>query len=121
MTSSDPLVARLRSSLGDKAVVDDPDVLDSHRNDHATFCTAGVPRLLVRPASTSEVSEVLRAAGEFGVPVVTQGARTGLSGAANAVDGCLLLSTVRLNRVLEISVEDQVAVVQPGVVNAELS
>src|SRR5262245_39175412 len=118
---SDSLVARLRSALGDAAVVDDRDVLDSHRNDHATFCTAGVPRVLVRPSSTEEVSEVLRSAGAFGVPVVTQGARTGLSGAANAIDGCLLLSTARLDRILEVSVEDQVAVVQPGVVNAELS
>ena len=78
---------RLRSVLGDDAVVDDPDVLDSHRNDHAKFCTAGVPRALVRPSSTAEVVEVVRAAGELGVPIVTQGARTGLSGAANAIDG----------------------------------
>src|SRR3954447_5516821 len=118
---TDALVTRLRSALGDAAVVDDPDVLDTHRHDHATFSPAGVPRVLVRPTSTSEVAEVLRAAGSFGVPVVTQGARTGLSGAANALDGCLLLSTSRLNRILEISVEDQVAVVQPGVVNSELS
>lgn len=118
---TDPLVARLRSALGESAVVDDPDVLDSHRNDHATFCTAGVPRALVRPSNTSEVQDVVRAASELGVPVVTQGARTGLSGAANAVDGCLLLSTSRLDRIIEISVEDQVAVVQPGVVNADLS
>jgi glycolate oxidase len=121
MSSTDHLVARLRTALGDKAVLDDPDVLDAHRNDHATFCTAGVPRVLVRPSSTAEVSEVLRAASAFGVPVVTQGARTGLSGAANALDGCVLLSTARMDQILEISVEDQVAVVQPGVVNASLS
>src|SRR5437762_13890517 len=107
------LVDRLRSVLGD--VVDDPDILDSHRNDHATFCTAGVPRAMVRPSSTAEVQEVMRVASEFRVPVVTQGARTGLSGAANAIDGCLLLSTSRLARILEVSAEDQVAVVQPGV------
>ncbi|WP_112248451.1 FAD-binding oxidoreductase [Kribbella monticola] len=115
------LIARLTSSLGEKAVVTDPDVLDSHRNDHASFCTAGVPLVLVRPSSTAEVQEVLRACTEYGVPVVTQGARTGLSGAANALDGCVLLSTSRLDRILEISVEDQVAVVQPGVVNSVLS
>ncbi|GAA3083736.1 glycolate oxidase [Kribbella aluminosa] len=115
----DEFLDRLRSVLGE--IVDDPDILDSHRNDHATFCTAGVPRVLVRPTSTAEVQEVMRLASEFRVPVVTQGARTGLSGAANAVDGCLLLSTARLDRILEISVEDQVAVVQPGVVNASLS
>jgi glycolate oxidase len=119
--STDLLIARLRAALGEKAVVTDPDVLDSHRNDHATYCEAGVPAVLVRPSSTAEVQEVLRAAGEYGVPVVPQGARSGLSGAANALDGCLLLSTSRLNRILEISAEDQVAVVQPGVVNSELS
>jgi glycolate oxidase len=119
--TSDRLLSRLRSSLGDKAVVTDPDVLDSHRNDHATFCEAGTPLVLVRPSSTSEVQEVLLASGEYGVPVVTQGARTGLSGAANALDGCLLLSTARLDKILEVSVEDQVAVVQPGVVNSSLS
>ncbi|GAA1679573.1 FAD-linked oxidase C-terminal domain-containing protein [Kribbella yunnanensis] len=118
---TDLFVARLKSALGDNAVVDDADVLDAHRNDHATFCKAGVPRVLVRPSTTAEVSEVLKASAEYGVPVVTQGARTGLSGAANAIDGCLLLSTARMNRILEISAEDQVAVVQPGVVNAELS
>jgi glycolate oxidase len=119
--TSDLLADRLRSVLGDKAVVTDPDVLDSHRNDHASFCTAGVPRLLARPSSTEEVQEVLRSAGAFGVPVVTQGARTGLSGAANAIDGCVLLSTSRMNQILEINVEDQVAVVQAGVINADLS
>jgi glycolate oxidase len=119
--TSDLLADRLRSVLGDKAVVTDPDVLDSHRNDHASFCTAGVPRLLARPSSTAEVQEVLRSAGAFGVPVVTQGARTGLSGAANAVDGCVLLSTSRMNQILEVNVEDQVAVVQAGVINADLS
>ncbi|TWD80040.1 glycolate oxidase [Kribbella amoyensis] len=115
------LVARLTAALGVNAVVTDPDVLDSHRNDEATFCAAGVPAVLVRPGSTAEVQEVMRAATEYGVPVVTQGARTGLSGAANAIDGCIVLSTARLNQVLEVSVADQVAVVQPGVVNADLS
>ncbi|MEU8226612.1 FAD-linked oxidase C-terminal domain-containing protein [Kribbella sp. NPDC048915] len=115
----DEFVDRLRSVLGE--VVDDPEILESFRNDHATFCTAGVPRVLVRPTSTAEVQEVLKVASEFRVPVVTQGARTGLSGAANAIDGCLLLSTSRMARILEVSAEDQVAVVQPGVVNAELS
>ncbi|MGC4937412.1 FAD-binding oxidoreductase [Kribbella sp. DT2] len=115
----DKLLDRLRSVVG--SVVVDPDVLEAHRQDSATFCTAGAPLVLVRPASTAEVQEVVRAAGEYGVPIVTQGARTGLSGAANAIDGCILLSTARMNQVLEVSVEDQVAVVQPGVINADLS
>ncbi|GAA1557558.1 FAD-binding oxidoreductase [Kribbella lupini] len=115
----DKLVDRLGSVVG--SVVVDPDVLEAHRQDAATFCTAGAPLVLVRPSTTAEVQEVVRAAGEYGVPIVTQGARTGLSGAANAIDGCILLSTARMNQVLEVSVEDQVAVVQPGVINADLS
>src|SRR5690606_25116622 len=116
-----PLVARLRDVLGEFAVVTDPDVLASHANDHARFCPAGTPAVLVRPTSTEQVRQVLLAAGEHGAPVVTQGARTGLSGGANAVDGCILLSTERMDRVLDVDAGDQVAVVQPGVVNAELS
>jgi glycolate oxidase len=117
----DTLVTALRATLGSEAVVTDPDVVDAHRYDKAMFCPAGTPLALVRPADTVQVQEVVRAAAEHRVPVVTQGARTGLAGAANAVDGCLLLSTARMNRVLEISTDDQVAVVQPGVVNADLS
>ncbi|MFL6135501.1 MAG: FAD-binding oxidoreductase [Nocardioidaceae bacterium] len=111
----------LRRRLGERAVVDDPDVLETRRHDSASFCEAGRPLALVRPASTEEVRQVVLVAREHRTPLVTQGARTGLSGGANAVDGCLLLSTERMNRILEVDVADQVAVVQPGVVNAQLS
>jgi len=120
-TDSDAVLSLLRDALGGQAVVTDSDILDVHRYDTAKFCEAGTPLALVRPSDTAQVQEVLRIAGRHGVPVVTQGARTGLSGAANAVDGCILLSTSRMNRVLEVSADDQVAVVQPGVVNSELS
>lgn len=117
----DAVVARLRAALGAEAVVTDADVLDGHRHDTAKFCPAGAPRVLVRPTDTAQVQEVVRTAGEHGVPLVPQGARTGLAGAANAVDGCILLSTARMDRILEVCRDDQVAVVQPGVVNADLS
>ncbi len=119
--AGDRFLGDLRAGLGDRAVVTDPDILEGHRHDSASFCPAGSPRALVRPASTSEVQHVIRTAGAHRVPVVTQGARTGLSGGANAVDGCLLLSTEQMSRILELDVADQVAVVQPGVVNATLS
>ena len=118
---ADPLVEQLRSSLGERAVLTDPDVLESYRYDQATFCSAGTPRVLVRPTSTTEVQEVVLAARRHRAPVVPQGARTGLSGGANAVDGAILLSLERMDRVLELDVDDHVAVVQPGVVNADFS
>ena len=54
------------------------------------------------------------------MPVVPRGAGTGLSGGANAVDGCLVLDLSRMNQVVEIDADNLVCVVQPGVVNDDL-
>jgi glycolate oxidase len=103
------------------SVITDPATSDSYRHDSASFCAAGTPLGVVRPTTTEQVRTVLRWATAHRVPVVPQGARTGLSGGANAVDGALLLSMVRMNRILDIDEVDQVATVEPGVINAELS
>jgi glycolate oxidase len=63
---------------------------------------------------------VVRACATHRIPVVTRGAGTGLSGGANAVDGCVLLSTERMRAIVEISTAERLAVVQPGVVNDDL-
>ncbi|MGZ6792778.1 MAG: FAD-binding oxidoreductase, partial [Mycobacteriales bacterium] len=57
---------------------------------------------------------------ELGVPVVARGAGTGLSGGANAVDGCLVLDLSRMDAVVEVDRDNQLCVVQPGVVNNDL-
>jgi glycolate oxidase len=108
----------LRSELGADAVLTDRDVLSAHRQDRA-LTDAGWPRALVRPRTTEDVQALLRWASASGTPVVTRGAGTGLSGAAAAADGCVVLSTARM-RDLRIDADDLVAVVQPGVVNADL-
>ncbi|MFI0466736.1 FAD-binding oxidoreductase [Saccharopolyspora sp. 5N102] len=115
MTATD--VHPLRELLPDGSVFDDADVLEAHRRDRATFCPAGTPSVLVRARSTEDVATTLRWAHENRVPVVPQGARSGLSGAANAIDGCILLSLEKMDAILEIDTEEQIAVVQPGVVN----
>jgi glycolate oxidase len=119
MTGSalDELVA----ALPEGAVVVDHATVDNHRHDRAHLCEAGTPLALVRPATTEQVQVAMRWATRHRVPVVPQGARTGLSGGANAVDGSILLSLARMDAILEIDPLDQVAVVQPGVVNAALS
>jgi len=111
----------LVSALPPGAVVVDPATVDNHRRDRADLCQAGTPLALVRPSTTAQVQAVMRWATRSRVPVVPQGARTGLSGGANAVDGCILLSLARMDAIVEIDPVDQVAVVQPGVVNATLS
>lgn len=99
----------------------DPDVLAGYRFDQAGFCSAGTPRALARPGSTAEVVQVLRQANDERIPVVPQGARTGLSGGANAIDGCVLLSLERMTEILEIDEVNHTATVQPGVINSVLS
>ena len=121
MTTTREAAHPLRDLLPPGSVVDDPDVLEAHRRDRAGFCPAGVPAVLVRARSADEVATTLRWAQDHRVPVVPQGARSGLSGAANASDGCVLLSLEKMDRVLRIDREEQIAVVQPGVVNGELA
>jgi glycolate oxidase len=87
----------------------------------ATFCPAGTPKVVVFPTTTEHVQHVLRTAAKHNTPVVPQGGRTGLSGAANAIDGCVVLAMDRMNRILEIDPANRLAVVEPGVLNYELS
>ncbi|WP_053913939.1 FAD-binding oxidoreductase [Streptomyces sp. TP-A0875] len=115
------LVGRLLGVLPPDSVLTDPDVTASYAHDMASFCPAGTPAAVVLPRTVEEVQHVLRTATDLRVPVVPQGARTGLSGAANATDGCVVLSLTRMDRILEIDPVDRIAVVEPGVVNAVLS
>ncbi|MGA4841639.1 FAD-binding oxidoreductase [Streptomyces sp. G45] len=118
---SSALVEALRAELPADAVLTDPDVTSSYAHDMASFCAAGSPAVVVLPRTVAHVQHVMRTASALRVPVVPQGARTGLSGGANATDGCVVLSLVKMDRILEINPVDRVAVVEPGVVNATLS
>ncbi|MFF8655626.1 FAD-binding oxidoreductase [Streptomyces huasconensis] len=115
------LIELLQEGLPTEAVLTDPDVTSAYSHDMASFCDAGAPAVVVLPRTVEQVQHVMRTATALRVPVVPQGARTGLSGAANASDGCIVLSLVKMNRILEISPVDRIAVVEPGVVNAALS
>ncbi|MFB9429188.1 FAD-binding oxidoreductase [Streptoalloteichus tenebrarius] len=119
-TLSDHLVAELRAALGPEGVLDDPDVLASYRRDMMPLAPAGVPRAVALPADADQVRAVVRACAAAGAPIVPRGAGSGLSGAANAVDGCVVLATTRMNRILEIDPDNRLAVVEPGVVNLDL-
>jgi glycolate oxidase len=115
------LFSELAAALPDGAVLTDPDLLRVHQRDEADLVPSGMPAAVVRPRTTAEVAAVVRIAAARGVPVVPQGARTGLAGAANAVEGAVVLSTTAMDRILRIDPVDRIAVVQPGVVNAALA
>jgi glycolate oxidase len=111
----------LQSGLPFDALTTDPVSTDAYRRDMATFCRAGTPAAVVHPVTTEHVRHVLRVASRHRVAVVPQGARSGLSGGANAIDDCIVISMTRMNRIVEINEVEQIAIVQPGVVNADLS
>ncbi|WP_062244988.1 FAD-binding oxidoreductase [Brevibacterium epidermidis] len=115
-TELDGLAAELSSG----ALVTDRDVIDSYSSDKALFCPAGTASALVRAADVDDVVAVMRFATAHRIPVVTQGARTGLSGAANATDGAILLNVAKLNAIVDIDEVDQTCRIQPGVINQDL-
>ncbi|KOG86351.1 FAD-linked oxidase, partial [Streptomyces varsoviensis] len=115
------VIKLLCDGLPAEAVLTDPDITRSYANDMASFCPAGRPAAVVLPRTVDQVRHVMRTATALRVPVVPQGARTGLSGAANAIEGCVVLSLTAMNKIIEINAVDRTAVVEPGVVNAELS
>ena len=80
-----------------------------------------LPAAAVLPGSTQEVAAVVRLCCDRGVPFVPRGAGTGLSGGAIANAGAVVISTARLCRILEIDEANRLAVVEPGVVNADIS
>jgi len=114
------LVAALGRGLPDGRLVTDPDVLAPLSHDDAEWAPAGRAVAGVRARTEDEVRHVVRTCAEFGAPVVPRGAGTGLSGGANATDGCVVLDVSRMNQVLEIDRDNLICVVQPGVVNNDL-
>ncbi|WP_284749872.1 FAD-binding oxidoreductase [Amycolatopsis sp. RTGN1] len=117
--SDEALVTRLRDLLGKSAVLTDSDVTASYARDMMPLAPSGRPLAVVLPANVEEVQAVVKACAEAGVPIVPRGAGSGLSGAANAIDGCVTLSMTKLNEIVEIDPGNRLAVVQPGVVNLD--
>ncbi|MFI6297094.1 FAD-binding oxidoreductase [Nonomuraea sp. NPDC050790] len=114
------LAAALRAAVPGLTVLDDADVMDSYRRDQAPGLPAGLPAAVAMPEDTAQVAAAVTTAAAYGAPIVVRGAGSGLAGAANAVDGCLVLSTQRMNRILSIDRAERLATVQPGVINADL-
>lgn len=114
------VVDKLRAALGD-AVSTNAAELEAARSDKSGQRTEHPPLAVITARSVEQVQAALRIAHEHGVPVVPRGAGSGLTGGAMASHGQLVMSTVAMTRVLEINEADQLAVVEPGIVNAELN
>jgi glycolate oxidase len=112
-------MADLESRLLD--VLDACDVLlgdqisDDYTHDEALTAAPVRPLAVVRPATTADVAAILRIADELGVPVTARGSGTGLSGACTPRADGIVVALERMDTILEIDLDNQVAVVQPGV------
>ena len=93
---------------------------EDYRHDEELAKPPQKPAYVAKPATAEEVSQLLTAASEHGVPVTARGSGSGLSGAARPRADGLLISFERMNAVLEVDTTNQVAVVQPGVTLTEL-
>lgn len=114
------VVGLLREALSER-VDTDPSHLDDARADKSGHAAPGRPIAIVHAASIDDVQATMRIATATGTPVVVRGAGTGLAGGANAGAGEIVLSMRAMDRILEVRPDDLLAVVEPGILNAELN
>ena len=112
-------IADLKAALAPDRVLSAPEDLLVFEYDGTI--ERGLPQVVVFPDSTAEVAAAVKIAARHGLPVVPRGAGTGLSGGAVAAVGGLLLVMTRLKRILEVDAVNRTALVEPGVVNLDLS
>jgi glycolate oxidase len=115
-TISEALIAALESAVGKANLL----IADEEKSDYGSDETEDyhfMPGLVVKPASAAEISTVMQLANEYKIPVTPRGAGTGLSGGALPVFGGIVLSTERLNKIIEIDERNLQATVEPGVIN----
>ncbi|MBV9578306.1 MAG: FAD-binding protein [Chloroflexi bacterium] len=113
------LAERLTAAIGADAVFSTTEDVIMYEYDYGL--DRAMPDLVALPRSTADVQALVREAQAAGAPIVARGAGTGIAGGAVPAHGGLVLSMARMNRVLEIDRANRCAVVQPGVVNLELS
>ncbi len=117
------IVEELRAIVGERNVLyGEPERMQDYAHDEVADPEyAHMPDVVVKPGSAGEVSAILRLANQEVIPVTPRGAGSGLSGGAVPVYGGILLSTERMNRILEIDRENLVAVVEPGVITNDIN
>jgi glycolate oxidase len=118
MSSSD-LVAKLTALLGSDVVRSDAVSLQAYSRD-ATPMFEGLPEVIVAPRNTAEVSKIVKFAHDTKTPIIARGAGSNLCAATVPLNGGIVMSMTNMNKVLEVSKSEMIAIVQPGVTNLDL-
>jgi glycolate oxidase len=123
MSATNTLVEQLQMAVGADSVFHRPADLLVYEYDGSVegAVDTAAPIAVVLPRTAEQVAAVVRIAKAAGLPVVPRGAGTGLSGGAVAQGGGIVLALTRMNAIVDVDYEDETAVVEPGVINLELS
>ena len=113
------LIGELRAIVGAPYVLVEKEDVIVYEQDGSIFQT--MPEIVVLPADVEQVSAVVKAAKRAGVPIVPRGSGTGLAGGAVPAEGGIVLSLARLDRILKIDLENRIALVEPGVINIDVT
>jgi len=113
------LARALYDVLGADRVFTHPADLLAYEYDGSVL--SAIPDLVVFPASTEEVSGIMRVAARFGVPMIARGSGTGLSGGAITPIGGIVVALSKMRRILSIDLDNRTAVVEPGVINLDIT
>lgn len=111
---------KLRDAIGGENVITDPDLMENYRRDRVASVLGGMPMAVSTPRTTQHVAAAVRLASEFSIPVVPQGAQSGLAGGATPIENCLVINVAKMNRILDVDQVNLLATVEPGVINRTL-
>jgi glycolate oxidase len=117
--SRDALIHELRAIVGENYLLLEKEDVIVYEQDGSIFQV--MPEIVVLPANVEQVSAVAKAAKRANVPIVPRGSGTGLAGGAVPAEGGVVLSLARLNRILKIDLQNRIAIVEPGVINADVT
>ncbi|MCC9295267.1 FAD-binding oxidoreductase [Clostridium sp. WLY-B-L2] len=116
------IIDELIEIVGERNVIYDNENLEQYSHDEiAEKVYAHMPEVALKPSSEEEISKIMKLANKYLIPVTPRGAGSGLSGGAVPQYGGIVISTEKMNKILEIDKENLMIVVEPGVVTNEIN
>ena len=113
------LIRELRGIVGSSYVLIEKADVVVYEQDGSIFQV--MPEIVVVPGDVEEIAAVVKCAKRIDTPIVPRGSGTGLAGGAVPAEGGIILSLARLNRILQVDLQNRIAVVEPGVINADIT
>lgn len=115
----DVIIEKLIDIVGEKNILINSDDKEPYSHDETTGLKS-MPEIVVKVENATEISNILSLANEMKVPVTPRGAGTGVSGGSVPIHGGILLSLEKMNKILEIDMDNLMAVVEPGVITGDI-